>query len=87
MATTREDYASKKLSYPLEEGDYSAYDELIGTLYSKEERQKLEWAIGSIVAGDGKDIQKFIVLYGESGAGKSTVLNIVQKLLRKIQIS
>lgn len=80
METTREDHSSKKLSYPLEEGDYSAYDELISTLYSKEEREKLEWAIGSIVAGDGKDIQKFIVLYGESGAGKSTVLNIIQKL-------
>ena len=78
--TTREDYSSKRLPYPLEEGDYSAYDELIGTLYSEEERRKLEWAIGSIVAGDGKDIQKFIVLYGESGAGKSTVLNIIQKL-------
>lgn len=78
--TTREDYSSKRLPYPLEEGDYSAYDELISTLYSEEERQKLEWAIGSIIAGEGKDIQKFIVLYGESGAGKSTVLNIIQKL-------
>lgn len=78
--TTREDYSSKRLPYPLEEGDYSAYDELIGTLYSEEERQKIEWAIGSVVAGEGKDIQKFIVLYGESGTGKSTVLNIIQKL-------
>lgn len=76
----KEDYVSKKLPYPLKEGSIEAYDEIIGTLYSPEERAKLEWAIGSIVSGDSKDIQKFIVLYGEAGAGKSTVLNIIQKL-------
>jgi energy-coupling factor transporter ATP-binding protein EcfA2 len=76
----KKDYVSRRLSYPLEEGSIEAYNELIGTLYEPEERQKLEWAIGSIVAGDAKDIQKFIVLYGEAGAGKSTLLNIIQKL-------
>ena len=78
--TTKKDYASKRLSYPLEKGDISAYDQLMSVLYSKEERHKLEWAIGSIVTGDSKDIQKFIVLYGSAGTGKSTVLNIIQKL-------
>lgn len=76
----RGDYASKRLAYPLAEGDFSAFDEIIGTLYSEEERAKLEWAIGSVISGDSKSIQKFIVLYGEAGAGKSTILNIVQKL-------
>ena len=76
----KKDYVSRRLPYPLEEGDISAYDEIIGTLYSSEERAKLEWAIGAIVCGDAKDIQKFIVLYGEAGAGKSTILNIVQRL-------
>lgn len=74
------DYATKKLPYPLEAGDYSAWDELVGTLYSVEERAKIEWAIGSIVAGDSKKIQKFFVFYGPAGSGKSTVLNIIQKL-------
>lgn len=74
------DYISKRLPYPLEEGSISAYNELIGTLYEPEERQKLEWAIGAIISGDAKFIQKFIVLYGESGSGKSTFLNVVQKL-------
>lgn len=74
------DYASKRLPYPLTPGDISAYDELMSTIYDPEERDKLEWAIGSIIAGDSKDIQKFIVLYGAAGAGKSTFLNIVQKL-------
>lgn len=74
------DYASKRLPYPLEEGDISAWDELVGTLYSVEERAKIEWAIGSIIAGDSKKIQKFFVFYGPAGSGKSTILNIIQKL-------
>lgn len=78
--TTKKDYASKKLSYPLEPGDTPAYDKLMSTLYSDEERQKIEWAIGSIVTGDSKKIQKFMVLYGAAGTGKSTVLNIIQQL-------
>lgn len=76
----KNDYVSKRLPYSLSEGSYEAYDTLLSTLYDKEERAKLEWAIGAIVSGDAKHIQKFIVLYGEAGAGKSTVLNIVQKL-------
>ena len=78
--TKKTDYASKRLSYPLERGDVSAWDKLIGTLYTPEERHKIEWAIGSIVHGDSKIIQKFMVLYGSAGTGKSTILNIIQKL-------
>lgn len=80
VKTTREDYATKKLPYPLEKGDIKAYDELMSTLYSPEERHKIEWAIGAIVTGDSKSIQKFMVLYGSAGTGKSTVLNIIQQL-------
>jgi len=76
----KEDYSSKKLSYPLENGDYSSYDKLISTLYTEEERKKIEWAIGSIVCGDSKTIQKFMVFYGAPGSGKSTILNIIQKM-------
>lgn len=76
----KESYASKRLPYPLEAGSISAYDELMGTLYSPGEREKIEWAIGAIVDGDSKKIQKFLVLYGPPGSGKSTILNIVQKL-------
>ena len=78
--SNKKDYASKRLSYPLEEGSTEAYDKLMSTLYSEEERHKIEWAIGSIVSGDSKKIQKFLVLYGAAGTGKSTVLNIIQKL-------
>jgi len=74
------DYVSRKLQYPLQSGNYSSYDELVSVLYEPSERQKLEWAVGSIIAGDSKNIQKFVVLYGSAGAGKSTYLNIIQKL-------
>lgn len=77
---TKKDYASKALSYPLEYSETPAYDKLMSTLYSPEERRKIEWAIGSIVDGDSKKIQKFLVLYGAAGTGKSTVLNIIQQL-------
>ena len=78
--TVKKDYASRKLSYAIEPGDMEAYDRLMSTLYSPEERHKLEWAIGSIITGDSKKIQKFMVLYGSAGTGKSTILNIIQQL-------
>lgn len=80
MEPNKKDYASKRLSYPLEPGPCPAFEKLISTLYTEEERHKLEWAIGSIVTGDSKRIQKFMVLYGAAGTGKSTVLNIIQQL-------
>lgn len=78
----KNDYVSKRLPYPLEAGPHNAWDTLIGTLYNPEERHKIEWAIGSIVCGDSKKIQKFLVLYGAQGTGKSTLLNIVQQLFQ-----
>lgn len=78
--TKKENYSSHRLPYALEPGDISAYEKLMNTLYSEEERRKLEWSIGSIITGDSKKRQKFIVLYGSSGTGKSTFLNIVDKL-------
>ena len=78
--TNKKNYASKKLPYSLEKGNIDNYDKLIGTLYDEEERHKIEWAIGSIIQGDSKFIQKFIVFYGAAGTGKSTILNIIQKL-------
>lgn len=76
----KKDYASKFLNYPLEEGPIEAWDKLISTLYSEEERHKIEWSIGSIVSGDSKKLQKFLVLYGAAGTGKSTILNVIQQL-------
>ena len=78
--TNKKDYASKRLSYPLEPGECPAYEQIISTLYSEEERRKIEWAIGSIVTGESRTLQKFLVLYGGPGTGKSTMLNIIQDL-------
>lgn len=74
------DYVSRRLPYSLSPGDCSAWNELVGTLYSDEERAKIEWAIGAVLSGDSKKIQKFLVFYGPAGTGKSTVLNIIEKL-------
>lgn len=77
---SKADYASKRLSYPLEKGSIAAWDKLVSTLYSEEERHKIEWAIGCIISGDSKTIQKFMVFYGAAGTGKSTILNVIQQL-------
>lgn len=76
----KSDYASKRLSYPLIPCAIPNYEKLISTLYSPSERRKIEWAIGAIITGDSKKIQKFLVLYGAMGTGKSTILNIIQQL-------
>ena len=76
----KRDYASKSLPYPLESGETPAWDKLVSTLYSPEERHKIEWSIGAIVSGESKRIQKFLVFYGAVGTGKSTIINVIQQL-------
>jgi hypothetical protein len=76
----KKDFVSKRLPYSLEEGKTDAWDELVSVLYSSEELDKIEWAIGSIVAGDSKWIQKFLVFYGPPATGKSTIIGIIGKL-------
>lgn len=76
----KSDYVSRRLPYAMAAGEHAAWDELIDTLYHKEDRAKIEWAVGSMISGDSAKIQKFVVLYGPPGAGKGTVLEILQKL-------
>lgn len=82
QSVKKSDYVSRRLPYSLEAGDHSAWDELVGTLYPVTERAKIEWAIGSIVSGDSKKIQKFFVFYGQPGSGKGTIISILQKLFQ-----
>lgn len=79
---SKSDYASKTLPYAINEGSIDAFDKIIGTLYDEEDRKKIEWAIGSIISGDSTWIQKFIVMYGEPGTGKSTILRIIEMLFQ-----
>lgn len=76
----KKDYVSKRLPYALEDGDYSAWDELVGYLYDDLEKEKIEWAIGAVVSGDSRTIQKFCVFYGDPGTGKGTIIDIITKL-------
>jgi len=75
------DYVSKVLPYSLSEEPCEAWDHLLDVLYEPEEREKIEWAIGAILSGEASKIQKFLVFYGPQGSGKSTILNLVMKLL------
>lgn len=79
--TSMKDYRSKKLKYKIQPGDMSNYELFMNTCYKPEEREKLEWAVGSILCGDSVKLQKFIAIYGRPGTGKSTFFNIVQDLL------
>lgn len=73
----REDYISCTLSYPLQPGSTTYYDKLVEHLYLPDERQKIEWMIGALLAGDQGKIQKFFVFFGEPGSGKSTIIDKV----------
>ena len=73
----RTDYCSFKLPYDIKDGDRSAYDKITSTLYDKEELEKIEWGIGSVIAGDSKTIQKSIIIFGSPGTGKGTILDII----------
>lgn len=76
----KDNYISHKLGYEVEDKPTPAYTELTTSLYEPEEITKFEWIIGSIIAGDSREIQKFLVFYGATGTGKSTIINIIQQL-------
>lgn len=76
----REDHVSYRLPYSLEDGIPVNWTKLVDALYDPSERQKIEWMIGAILTGDSRKIDKFLVFYGDPGSGKSTILNVMQKL-------
>ena len=83
----RDNYSTICLPYHLEDKETPAYDHLTSVLYSPTELHKIEWCIGAILSGDSKDIQKFLVITGDAGAGKSTMLNIMEQLFQGYYIS
>ena len=80
VKTSRDNFATKCLPYHLEDIETPAYNELTSVLYSPDELAKIEWCIGAIFTGDSKNIQKFLVITGEPGSGKSTILKIMEQL-------
>lgn len=76
----QEDHVSYRLPYSLEDGVPVNWAKLVDTLYDPSERQKIEWSIGSVLTGDCRKIDKFLVFYGDPGSGKSTILNVMQRL-------
>ena len=76
----QDDHVSYRLPYSLEDGIPVNWNKLVDTLYDPSERQKIEWTIGSVLTGDCRKIDKFLVFYGDPGSGKSTILNVMQSL-------
>lgn len=83
----KEDHVSYRLPYSLEDGVPVNWAKLVDTLYDPSERQKIEWFIGSILTGDCRKIDKFLVFYGDPGSGKSTILNVMQRLFGDFCVS
>lgn len=73
----RTDFATYTLPYPLQDLPTPYYDKLVDTLYLPEEREKFEYMVGCILAGEQSKIQKIFVFYGLPGSGKSTIINKV----------
>ena len=71
----RSDFASKALDYPLVDQPTPYYDTICDVLYLPDERDKWEWAVGSMITGDSVKIQKMFAFYGEPGTGKSTIIS------------
>lgn len=78
----REDYRARKLPYSLSQKQPRAYLKLMNVLFDPEELEKLEWSVGLCLCGEQSLVHKFIALFGSSGTGKSTFLNIVDMLFQ-----
>ena len=76
----RRDYATTQLTYSPQEGEASAFKELIGTLYLPKELDKILWFMGALFTNKMYKIEKFMYLYGSKGSGKGTVLKIFRML-------
>ena len=79
---SKNDYATFRLPYDIRNGDHHTWSDLLETFYGEDGRDKIEWCVGAIVSGASRELQKFLVLMGEPGTGKSTILDIILDMFR-----
>lgn len=65
----------------------NAYDILLRTIMDPVDRAALESYIGYICLGDYGSVPKYVVLYGEPGSGKSTILNFLVRIFGEGRVS
>lgn len=77
---SKSDAATFRMPYSLSDAPTPAWDTICEKLYGPE-RVKFEWAIGSILTGAAAtQIQKFYVFFGPPGSGKSTIMDIIERI-------
>ena len=81
-APPREAYRARRLPYSLSNKPARAYHKLAGILYDPEELEKLEWSVGLCLCGEQSLVHKFVAIFGGTGTGKSTYLNIIDSLFQ-----
>ncbi|AWN05919.1 helicase [Streptomyces phage CricKo] len=55
-----------------------SWNELLGVLLEDEDRKKIEWAIGAIIAGGPT---KMLVITGPEKSGKSSILTLMERVI------
>lgn len=78
----KSDHVSKRLPYSPEHKETPAYDRMMETWYSEENRHKIEWCFGCVLSGASVDTQKFATIYGPPGSGKGSILQIGDMLFK-----
>ncbi len=78
----KEDYLTFELDVEWKGFNYDTHviDKFMTDILNSEQINKLQKALGSYLIGDEK--QKPLILYGEGSNGKSTLCNIIKKLLQ-----
>lgn len=65
----------------------NAYDIFLKTVMDPVDRKMLEDYIGWFLLGQLENIPQYMVFYGESGSGKSTILNMLCRIFGDVRIS
>lgn len=65
----------------------NVYDIFLKTVMDPVDREKLEDYIGWFLLGERENIPQYTVFYGESGSGKSTILNMLCRIFGDGRIS